>query len=298
MHFSVLVAGEYPEELIAPYEVGNDDYAEDHHEVVGEWELNFWKEQAQSQGEEINDNFDLWTWLTRGDEEDTEELYWHGHEQCIYRVTYNNPNGKWDWYSIGGRWSGFIKLKPGAVTHNPPINVRDYPLDHWDLNDLPGEDEVNQARKHHINIPQLRMYAIIKAREELRWYQERLLEYGAYTPRPTYTLGEGRDDYQQRMTDWRALDNTRAWQDAIYNSNIKPDLELMCSVEAEEYVTSARTGAFCAHAFLSEGSGWLESNDELFIRDARGNLGYQKAVEECINNAGLDTLFTIVDCHY
>lgn len=26
--------------------------------------------------------------------------YWH------------NPNAKWDWYSIGGRWKGFFKLKP------------------------------------------------------------------------------------------------------------------------------------------------------------------------------------------
>lgn len=25
----------------------------------------------------------------------------------------NNPNAKWDWYSIGGRWSGFLKTKNG-----------------------------------------------------------------------------------------------------------------------------------------------------------------------------------------
>ena len=27
---------------------------------------------------------------------------------------YKNPNQKWDWYSIGGRWSGFFILKNGA----------------------------------------------------------------------------------------------------------------------------------------------------------------------------------------
>ena len=27
---------------------------------------------------------------------------------------YHNPNAKWDWYSIGGRWSGFFILKDGA----------------------------------------------------------------------------------------------------------------------------------------------------------------------------------------
>jgi len=27
---------------------------------------------------------------------------------------YHNPNAKWDWYSIGGRWSGFFILKDGS----------------------------------------------------------------------------------------------------------------------------------------------------------------------------------------
>jgi hypothetical protein len=43
---------------------------------------------------------------------------WHGsegrdplHNRFGY---YENPNRKWDWYSIGGRWTGFFKLKPGA----------------------------------------------------------------------------------------------------------------------------------------------------------------------------------------
>lgn len=26
---------------------------------------------------------------------------------------WENPNAKWDWYSLGGRWTGFFKLKPG-----------------------------------------------------------------------------------------------------------------------------------------------------------------------------------------
>ena len=30
--------------------------------------------------------------------------YWH------------NPNCKWDWYQVGGRWSGFLRLKPNATS--------------------------------------------------------------------------------------------------------------------------------------------------------------------------------------
>ena len=34
--------------------------------------------------------------------EDDGYEYWH------------NPNGKWDWYQVGGRWTGSIKLKDGV----------------------------------------------------------------------------------------------------------------------------------------------------------------------------------------
>jgi len=42
--------------------------------------------------------------------------YWssaevRGDGRC-YR--YTNPNAKWDWWSIGGRWTGLLKIKAGA----------------------------------------------------------------------------------------------------------------------------------------------------------------------------------------
>lgn len=54
-----------------------------------------------------------------------EELYpsfeafaedWHGHPvnengRCGY---WHNPNARWDWYQVGGRWSGMLKVKEGC----------------------------------------------------------------------------------------------------------------------------------------------------------------------------------------
>ena len=39
-----------------------------------------------------------------------ESLEVEPYEEEGQMVTYN-PNSKWDWYSIGGRWSGFLPLK-------------------------------------------------------------------------------------------------------------------------------------------------------------------------------------------
>lgn len=44
---------------------------------------------------------------------------WHGHDgrdKLEGRYGYwQNPQSKWDWYQVGGRWAGYFLLKPGCV---------------------------------------------------------------------------------------------------------------------------------------------------------------------------------------
>lgn len=37
------------------------------------------------------------------------------HEGKLYRLCTRNPDSKWDWYEIGGRWTGFFKARDGQV---------------------------------------------------------------------------------------------------------------------------------------------------------------------------------------
>jgi len=63
---------------------------------------------------------------------------WHGHSERDpekKRFGYwENPNKKWDWYQIGGRWNGFFPVKsnvpprlgePGLGTREPKTNTSD-----------------------------------------------------------------------------------------------------------------------------------------------------------------------------
>lgn len=71
---------------------------------------------------------------------------------------YHNPNSKWDWYQLGGRWSGLIKLKDGA-------------------NGLVGESGtfnnptgIDQAKKSDItNLDELSTFAVLKDGE---WFEK------------------------------------------------------------------------------------------------------------------------------
>ena len=96
MHYSVLVIGENPLEQLAPFQEENEEFMEfstecTNNEMVTEFEG--------------NDNYD-----------DFDEYV----EDCGYVQEgdnwgfMTNPNGKWDWYQLGGRWKNSFALKDGA----------------------------------------------------------------------------------------------------------------------------------------------------------------------------------------
>lgn len=39
---------------------------------------------------------------------------WQGVKDITKQGYWKNPNAKWDWYELGGRWTGMLKLKEGA----------------------------------------------------------------------------------------------------------------------------------------------------------------------------------------
>jgi hypothetical protein len=80
-HFTVLVIGENIDKQLAPFQENNmDDCPKEY--------LKFFSSK--------DDRY-------KDEPENDEDGYWE------------NPNAKWDWYSLGGRWSGMIKLKDGAT---------------------------------------------------------------------------------------------------------------------------------------------------------------------------------------
>jgi hypothetical protein len=73
---------------------------------------------------------------------------WHGYKyngELQSWGYYKNPQQKWDWYSVGGRWSGFFLLKNGATGKlgMPGIYGRE------EENELPNR--ADQAKKGDID---------------------------------------------------------------------------------------------------------------------------------------------------
>lgn len=49
------------------------------------------------------------------------EIDSEGNELSTY-----NPNAKWDWYQVGGRWDGFLKTKDGREINETTIGELDF----------------------------------------------------------------------------------------------------------------------------------------------------------------------------
>lgn len=120
-HFTTMVIthkGEDPEELLAPFveEVESDSrYAEFDVEVK--------KEDFATKAKEIvaglkKDDESLPKYKKLLEEEKYTEIFedWFGGAQHHGNWGYwCNPNAKWDWYVLGGRWTGYLKPIKGAT---------------------------------------------------------------------------------------------------------------------------------------------------------------------------------------
>ena len=146
MHFTVLVVGEEPELQLEPFQENN----------MGDCPPEFL--QFLSMEDELADEYELNRMIEspEGDMKPIKELYptfesfaeeYHGFDKDPRMRKYGyweNPNSRWDWYELGGRWTGAFKLKDGAegVIGGPSVFRERAPVE---------EGFVDQARKGDID---------------------------------------------------------------------------------------------------------------------------------------------------
>lgn len=131
-HFTVLVIGDHPDKQLAPFQENN----------MGDCPEEYLKFNEDEEADV--------------DEKNGKRGYWE------------NPNRRWDWYLIGGRWTGAFALKPGKNGKVGKPGVMTGP---------PPNGFVDQARAGDIDWPKtdahwqgkLRTLAVIKNGE---WFEQ------------------------------------------------------------------------------------------------------------------------------
>ena len=212
--------------------------------------------------------------------------------ECIDRT---NPNTKWDWYQIGGRFSDRLKLKTSenqdqvrtqVSTDTGPV-LRD------------GNLYVDQALKREIDFEGMRDEAGLEAAAKWDKAAEAKVAAGFSSDtawEPWVTVRE------------RYPVNIEAARDKYHSQSamrvVGEALSLWSGVDQflaprHEYIQQARDSALVQHALVKDSQwfaqgemGWFGmSSDEMSVAE------WNRKLNELLDELPDDTLITIVDCH-
>lgn len=211
--------------------------------------------------------------VPHGTQPDTDGQHKHGYGlldesgELVKLVNRTNPNAKWDWWVIGGRYAGRILTKTGEL-HN---EARKGDIDF---------DTMRQKAASTAEVDYDSAHRIIAGRIFTPWSQIQK-EYEGRTD-------DGRAFYhaQPVIQDWQAND-ARRWDD--------PEDYL---VDREAFIELARKKAFASFAVLHEGK-WSERGEMGWfgcVADDKGDSWYE-GFSALIDGLSDDTMLTFVDCH-
>jgi len=266
-HFTVLVIGdnvmdqlepfqEYDFENVAEKYLTFDDRTE---EVIKDW---------NNSSEEFKKSF--------SDIEDCVRKF-HGYKIVDGRYgQMHNPNGKWDWYEIGGRWSGFFNLKNSAKS--------------------------DQAHKKDIDFEGMERDVELQATKTFDEL-EKIVDWSEGAPR---TWSSVREEYKDNIDAGREFYNNQKVVKSI-NENKKLRTSICCveryflhtESPRENFINAEKSSVFSTYAIIKDGE-WISKGDMGWFGVSSNDIDQSEwdlKVKEMLQQLPDDTLLTLVDCH-
>lgn len=265
-HFSILVVGEDVEDLLQPFHEYECTGIDDEYVVwvdAEETEADY--EECIKDNEEVLKKYPTYfSWMKD----------YHGHEQNEHAVfgRKTNPNSKWDWYRVGGRWSGALLDKCGA--------------------------KVDQLTKSKLDLETARKEAEAEAFIEYDAYES--ATEGLEAPPLFKKFIELYDDIEDARKAFRDL----SWNKALKVLDLYP---LQDNVEyfrchtggREAFIKERMDGACTTFAVLKDGM-WYERGEMGWfgsVSDEKGKDEWNSEWHKMVAGLDDDVQLTVVDCH-
>ena len=281
-HFTVMVIGDNPEEQLAPYQENNmGNCPEGYLEFMDKTEdlKKEWEELAEEERSEYTD-FDSFAM------ED-------GYEEHEGKYGYfKNPNAKWDWYLLGGRWSGFLELKEGAKGE----------IGEGGLFSTPAPDgTADSALKKDIDFFTMRKNAAEKAGK--LWDKVKKITKGCAEPLAWDHIRENmfpgdidaaREFYRNQESQLKLSEWNKENKHELFG--IDPE-NFNCS--REDYCIDAASGAFVTFAVLKDGK-WYERGEMgwwAHVSNEKDVNEWNSEITKMVDELSEETRISIYDCH-
>lgn len=224
---------------------------------------------------------------------------WCGHgERDVETGRYGyweNPNKKWDWYSVGGRWAGSLKLKLGADGARGRTR--------WDSpTDVP-DGCVDCARAGDVDWTAMLGEAAERARQEFRKVTAALAPHARPITWAEMRTKHG-DDIDAARDEFHAQPAVKAVKEAFPDQfwGVTALMEGVLAFNGDEqaYVDFMSMDRSRQYAILHEGK-WHEPGEMGWWGFSSQTLESRKAFTklywDIVFGLDPDTVVTVVDCH-
>lgn len=198
-----------------------------------------------------------------------------------------NPNRKWDWYALGGRWTGFFKMKPGVsgIKGRPGLMT-------------PGAEAgtADSAFKGDIDFDGMRAEARAKAEKDYDAFEAAVKD----CPQ-AQSWTQAREAHQGNIEAARDAYNAQPAIAALKAAGIGT---WSCAIEGygydrAAYIARSEAGRLSTYAILKDGE-WI-ANGEMgwfgFSNDNMTKDEWSKRYLELLDSLPDDTLLSVYDCH-
>lgn len=300
-HFTVLVIGGNVEEQLQPYHefecTGiNDQYIQEIDkteklagEMTGDEPFSL-QEALEYHGLEdrvVSDESEV---QSAGD--DAPHMYGYAvvkDGKLVKAVKRTNPNSKWDWYVIGGRWGDMLKLKKDAIGFTNKRRELE----------LVAGGYADQAVKGNIDVQGMRDAAGRDAAE--RWDKAAAAAAASgssWWKSWVQVRAEHGDNLEAARDEYNNQPAIKAMREAAFCRYPLHDYD-QYQTPREEFIQAARDGALSAYAVLYNGQwaakgcmGWFGISD-----DETNQASWDAKINRLIDELPDDALLTVVDCH-
>jgi len=303
-HFTVMVIGENHEKQLAPFHEfectgNNDEYVQDE-DVTEEIQARIDDKEDPESIEEALGYYGLEDKIV-DDESKVEKV----GDECVHKYGYaivkdgklikavnrTNPNRKWDWWQMGGRWSGFLKLKEGAEGECGQRS--------W-MNRGGPQDAgfCDSALKGAIDFEGMRNDAGERAGDQWDKVHEILADRSFRTwdqVKEDCTV-DGSTDFDKARQVYNAQPPVADFRKGDFGFFSSPDEYL---ITRDQYVANARASAISTYAVLKDGE-WYEKGEMGWFGMSSDKMTDQEwaiKVGELLDGLSDDTRITVVDCH-
>jgi len=285
-HFTVMVIGNNPEEQLAPYDEGINMTPYVDGEMSDED-----KQRMIDYYKKSGIEYPTFNQLYENKGKDWNNNEWEKRDGVWVRISTYNPKSKWDWYSLGGRWTGFLKLKKGATGQVGQPGVMTNPA---------NEGYVDSALKKDIDFLGMMDDAAKEAGERYDLVMcivgntPKVIEWSSFLSRVEnneITIDDARSQYhaQPRVVLLNKNISTLGYIQSPEKYNLSK----------EEFIDEARNNAISTFAVLKDGE-WYEKGEMgwwAVVSNPKDQNEWNGQIKDMIDSLPDDTLISIYDCH-